>query len=81
VPITLLGSSGFSAQRAGMLGLPFAFAAHSAPEYLRTAVQLYRKQFRPNGALRKPHLMMGVQLIAIAGLGASRCGEQTSRGD
>jgi hypothetical protein len=34
VPITLLGSSGFSAQLAGVLGLPFAFAAHFAPEYL-----------------------------------------------
>ena len=34
VPITLLGSSGFSAQLAGMLGLPFAFAAHFAPDYL-----------------------------------------------
>src|SRR5258708_18865639 len=32
VPITLLGSSGFSAQLAGTLGLPFAFAAHFAPE-------------------------------------------------
>src|ERR1700737_3277680 len=31
VPITLLGSSGFSAQLAGMLGLPFAFAAHFGP--------------------------------------------------
>jgi luciferase family oxidoreductase group 1 len=40
VPITLLGSSGFSAQLAAMLGLPFAFAAHFAPEYLHVAVQL-----------------------------------------
>jgi alkanesulfonate monooxygenase SsuD/methylene tetrahydromethanopterin reductase-like flavin-dependent oxidoreductase (luciferase family) len=32
VPITLLGSSGFSAQLAGMQGLPFAFAAHFAPD-------------------------------------------------
>ena len=30
VPITLLGSSGFSAQLAARLGLPFAFAAHFA---------------------------------------------------
>src|SRR6266581_1014740 len=48
VPITLLGSSGFSAQLAGMLGLPFAFAAHFAPEYLYTAAQLYRERFRPS---------------------------------
>lgn len=40
VPITLLGSSGFSAQLAGMLGQPFAFAAHFAPEYLYAAARL-----------------------------------------
>jgi len=64
VPITLLGSSGFSAQLAGLLGLPFAFAAHFAPEYLYAAAQLYREQFRPSEVLRQPHLMIGVQVIA-----------------
>ena len=46
VPITLLGSSGFSARLAGMLGLPFAFAAHFAPEFLYAAAALYRDEFR-----------------------------------
>jgi luciferase family oxidoreductase group 1 len=64
VPITLLGSSGFSAQLAGMLGLPFAFAAHFAPEYLYAAAQLYREHFRPSAILRKPYLMVAVQVIA-----------------
>jgi luciferase family oxidoreductase group 1 len=64
VPITLLGSSGFSAQLAGMLGLPFAFAAHFAPEYLYAAAQLYREQFRPSEVLQKPYLMVAVQVIA-----------------
>jgi luciferase family oxidoreductase group 1 len=64
VPITLLGSSGFSARLAGMLGLPFAFAAHFAPEYLYAAAQLYREHFRPSETLRKPYLMVGVQVIA-----------------
>ena len=64
VPITLLGSSGFSAQLAGMLGLPFAFAAHFAPEYLYAAAQLYREHFRPSEVLRKPRLMVAVQVIA-----------------
>ena len=64
VPITLLGSSGFSAQLAGMLGLPFAFAAHFAPEHLYAAVQLYRNEFRPSKVLRKPYLMVAVQVIA-----------------
>lgn len=66
VPITLLGSSGFSAQLAGRLGLPFAFAAHFAPEYLYAAAQLYREQFRPSEALQNPYLMVAVQVIAAA---------------
>src|SRR6202522_4123765 len=64
VPITLLGSSGFSAQLAAMLGLPFAFAAHFAPEYLFAAARLYRERFQPSEALRKPYLMVAVQVIA-----------------
>src|ERR1700687_325114 len=48
---TLLGSSGFSAQLAGMLGLPFAFAAHFAPEHLYAVAQLYRQHFRPSETL------------------------------
>jgi luciferase family oxidoreductase group 1 len=64
VPITLLGSSGFSAQLAAMLGLPFAFAAHFAPDYLYAAAQIYREHFQPSEVLRKPHLMVAVQVIA-----------------
>ena len=60
----LLGSSGFSAQLAGKLGLPFAFAAHFAPEYLYAAAQLYRQQFRPSEVLRSPYLLVAVQVIA-----------------
>jgi luciferase family oxidoreductase group 1 len=64
VPTTLLGSSGFSAQLAGTVGLPFAFAAHFAPEYLYMAAQLYREHFQPSDVLRKPYFMVGVQVIA-----------------
>lgn len=64
VPVTLLGSSLFSAQLAAQLGLPFAFAAHFAPQYLNAAAQLYRDQFRPGDALHKPCMMVGVQVIA-----------------
>ena len=64
VPITLLGSSLFSAQLAAMRGLPFAFAAHFAPESLNAAAQLYREQFRPSATLRKPYLMVAVAIIA-----------------
>lgn len=64
VPITLLGSSDFSAQLAGALGLPFAFAAHFAPEYLYEAARLYRQSFRPSDAPVQRHLMVAVQVIA-----------------
>jgi luciferase family oxidoreductase group 1 len=64
VPITLLGSSAFSAQLAGKVGLPFAFAALFSPDYLDTAAQLYREQFRPRGALQEPHFMVAVAVIA-----------------
>jgi luciferase family oxidoreductase group 1 len=72
VPITLLGSSGFSAQLAGQQGLPFAFAAHFAPEYLYAAAQLYRHHFRPSKSLQKPYLMVGVQVIAAETDSAAR---------
>jgi luciferase family oxidoreductase group 1 len=72
VPITLLGSSGFSARLAGMLGLPFAFAAHFAPEHLSAAVQLYRDEFRPGKVLRKPYFMVAVQVIAAETDAAAR---------
>lgn len=64
VPITLLGSSDFSARLAAAHGLPFAFAAHFAPEMLEQASRLYRTQFQPGAALREPWLMVGVQVIA-----------------
>src|SRR6476646_10000544 len=72
VPITLLGSSGFSAQLAARLGLPFAFAAHFAPDYLYAAAQLYREQFRPSESLRSPYLMIAVQVIAAETNAAAR---------
>jgi luciferase family oxidoreductase group 1 len=72
VPITLLGSSGFSAQLAGQRGLPFAFAAHFAPEHLYAAAQLYRDEFRPSKVLRKPYFMVAVQVIAAETDAAAR---------
>ncbi len=72
VPITLLGSSLFSAQLAGMQGLPFAFAAHFAPEQLYAAAQLYRHQFRPSEVLRKPYFLVAVQVIAAETDAAAR---------
>ncbi len=64
VPIWLLGSSLFSAQLAAERGLPYAFAAHFAPRLLHQAIGLYRSRFRPSATLSKPHVMIGVPLIA-----------------
>jgi luciferase family oxidoreductase group 1 len=64
VPLYLLGSSDFSARLAAQLGLPFAFASHFAPGYLHEALAIYRGNFRPSPQLAKPHVMIGVNVIA-----------------
>ncbi len=64
VPLWLLGSSLFSAQLAGRLGLPYAFAAHFAPDLLDKALALYRQSFRPSAALEKPHAMAAIGVYA-----------------
>ncbi|MBA4494638.1 LLM class flavin-dependent oxidoreductase [Paenactinomyces guangxiensis] len=64
IPIWLLGSSGFSAQLAAQLGLPFAFASHFSPHYTQTALDLYRSHFSPSEVLDEPYAMVGVNIIA-----------------
>jgi luciferase family oxidoreductase group 1 len=64
VPIWLLGSSLFSAQLAAERGLPYAFASHFAPRLLLQALALYRSRFRPSTTLDKPHVIVGIPLIA-----------------
>ena len=64
IPIWLLGSSTYSAQLAGILGLPFAFASHFAPNLLFTALQVYRDCFRPSDVLKEPYAMACVNVIA-----------------
>ncbi|WP_454765747.1 LLM class flavin-dependent oxidoreductase [Cupriavidus campinensis] len=64
VPLWLLGSSLFSAQLAAAMGLPFAFASHFAPGFMRQAVDLYRRTFRPSEQLDRPHVMLGINVFA-----------------
>jgi luciferase family oxidoreductase group 1 len=64
IPIWLLGSSGYSAQLSGLLGLPFAFASHFAPENTLQALEIYRRNFRPSAELKNPHAMVAVNIIA-----------------
>jgi len=64
IPIWLLGSSTYSAQLAGILGLPFAFASHFAPAQLFSALQVYRESFRPSETLKEPYTMACVNVVA-----------------
>ena len=63
-PIWLLGSSGFSARLAGVLGLPFAFAHHFSAQNTIPALDLYRDSFRPSEVLDAPYALIGVSALA-----------------
>ncbi len=60
----LLGSSGYSAQVAGLLGLPFAFAHHFSSENTLPALALYRETFRPSAVLSQPYSMIAASVLA-----------------
>ncbi|MDH4145100.1 MAG: MsnO8 family LLM class oxidoreductase, partial [Acidimicrobiia bacterium] len=63
--ILLLGSSGFSAQLAGLLGLPFGYANHfdmGGPAAAATA--LYREHFRPSPVLDRPYTIISASTMA-----------------
>ncbi|MFF3244996.1 LLM class flavin-dependent oxidoreductase [Streptomyces sp. NPDC002870] len=63
-PVWLLGSSGFSARLAGVLGLPFAFAHHFSAHNTIPALDLYRESFRPSAVLDAPYAVIGVSALA-----------------
>lgn len=62
--VALLGSSGYSAQLAGMLGLPFGFAHHFGMGGTSQAADIYRQHFAPSPVLDEPHLI--VTAVAVA---------------
>ncbi|MFE9924021.1 LLM class flavin-dependent oxidoreductase [Streptomyces sp. NPDC005774] len=63
-PVWLLGSSGFSARLAGLLGLPFSFAHHFSAQNTIPALDLYRESFSPSDVLDEPYAMIGVSALA-----------------
>lgn len=63
VPLWILGSSLYGAQLAAMLGLPYAFASHFAPQAMKEAVSIYRERFKPSAQLSKPHVMIGCNVV------------------
>ncbi|MCU1376596.1 MAG: alkanal monooxygenase [Actinomycetia bacterium] len=60
----LLGSSDFSAQLAGYLGLPFSFAHHFSSANTLPAVAAYRQSFRPSEVLSEPYVMIAANVLA-----------------
>jgi luciferase family oxidoreductase group 1 len=66
----MLGSSDYSAQVAGILGLPFSFAHHFASQATLPALAAYREAFQPSADLDRPYAMVAVPVI---------CAETTER--
>lgn len=64
IELWMLGSSLFGASLAAKLGMPYAFAAHFAPDHLDAALELYRRDFRPSEALDRPHVMVAMNVFA-----------------
>lgn len=62
-PIWLLGSSLYSAELAGLLGLPFAFAHHFSSAHTLPALDRYRESFRPGRALDEPYAVVTVSAV------------------
>lgn len=64
IPIYILGSSTDSAWLASELGLPYAFAAHFAPDQMEMAFKIYHQNFRPSEYLAEPYTIACVNGIA-----------------
>jgi luciferase family oxidoreductase group 1 len=63
-PVWLLGSSSSSAELAGRLGLPFAFAHHLRPDATLPALEAYRRSFTPSAARTEPYVLVCAMVIA-----------------
>lgn len=61
--VWLLGSSLFSAQLAGELGLPFSYAHHFNTGLTLDAAAAYRRAFRPSAVLAEPRLMVSASVL------------------
>jgi luciferase family oxidoreductase group 1 len=62
-PIWLLGSSGYSAQLAAMVGLGFSFAHHFSDHDAIAPMLGYREQFQPSPTLERPHAILGCAVV------------------
>jgi luciferase family oxidoreductase group 1 len=62
-PIWLLGSSGYSAQLAAMVGAGYSFAHHFADHDPVEAMLSYRNQFKPSAARETPYAILAVAAV------------------
>ncbi|CAB4884090.1 unannotated protein [freshwater metagenome] len=62
--VFLLGSSTYSAELAGHLGLPFSFAHHFDMGGTLQAVDFYRRTFQPSAALAEPSVIVTANVLA-----------------
>jgi luciferase family oxidoreductase group 1 len=62
-PIWLLGSSGYSAQLAGVIGAGFAFAHHFADHDAVDAMLSYREQFKPSPGRTTPYAILACAVV------------------
>jgi len=77
--VWLLGSTGYSAEMAGLLGLPFAFAYHVSAANARPALALYRKTFRPSAQLAEPYCLISVSVVCAPDAAAAHWRHGSSR--
>lgn len=77
--VWLLGSTGVSAELAGLLGLPFAFAYHFSAANARPALALYRQVFRPSEVLAQPYCLISVYVLCADDAPAARWRHGSSR--
>jgi luciferase family oxidoreductase group 1 len=61
--IALLGSSGYSARLAGLLGLPFGYAHHFDTGGTLQAFRIYRESFEPSPVLDAPHAIVTANVL------------------
>jgi luciferase family oxidoreductase group 1 len=63
-PLFLLGSSDYSADLAGRIGMGFAFAHHFATYDAVAAMRSYRERFQPSGWRERPHAILAIAAIS-----------------
>jgi luciferase family oxidoreductase group 1 len=52
--------------------LPYAFASHFAPALMMDAIEIYRTRFRRSEYLTRPHVMLGLNVVAAETDGEAR---------